>query len=133
MTITFSITYEIPVSPERLAQLEDEIACVADSEDAEYRLARLANQMLPEKRTEPAVMRSHHDGKWAAWDCPRCARDGLTYSIAVLSDGVISVPVPSCPNCGADIHKEEFPMSLDLYRMRTRRTDGVEVQSNPKS
>lgn len=122
-TTTFSVTYEVPVSPERLAQLEDEIARVADSEDAESRLARLANQMLPEKRTEPA-RQEKRDGR-TEWLC-RCG----AAVVFMGPDGSIRAS-DRCVFCGAEIHREDHPMSLDLYRMRTRRNDGVEIQAKP--
>lgn len=128
MTTTFSVTYEIPVSPERMAQLEDEISRAVDSEDAEFRLVRLANQMLPEKRTEPARQVSH-DGL-TDWFCPRleCPNSSIA---SVIGDSVESDT--ACGTCGAIVNREDHPMPLDLYRMRTRRTDGVEIQPKPRA
>lgn len=125
---TFSVTYEIPVSPERLAQLEDEIARVADSPDAESRLARLANQMLPEKRTEATRQVANDDGI-IEWFCPKPECNTL---VVRASGGTISAAL-TCPYCLSSVNRVDHPMSLDLYRMRTRRTDGVEIQVKPQA
>ena len=137
MTTTFSVTYEVSVPPERIAQIEAQIAHVIATVDlpdeAERQVARLQRRMEPERRREPAVMRSHVGQESVyVWECPRCdARESLPHLIASLCDGRVSMH-QSCPGCGADVHKEELPMSLDLFRLRTRRTDGVEVQPAKK-
>ena len=133
-TTTFSVTYEIPVSPERMAQIEDEMARVANSEDADSRLARLANQMLPEKRTDACLQVSpcqagkcpHVDkalcGSRIEWRCPR---PECGHCVALFDYGALSCDT-EC-TCGATVNRVDHPMSLDLYRMRTQRNDGVEI------
>lgn len=138
MTLNFYVSYLVPVSPERIAEVEKQIAHVIATVDppdeAERQVARLQLQMEPERRREPAIMRSHvgPDGRVWNWDCPRCGSvEGLTHVVAAVRSNERGSEVTmraSCPECGAEVHKEELPMPLDLYRMRTRRTDGVEVQ-----
>ncbi len=134
MTVTFSVTYEIPVSPERIAEIEAKmanvIATVDPPDEAGRQVAMLRRLMIPERRTEPMAMRSHvgPDGRVFNWDCPRCgSREGLTHVLASVRNGEVSM-VPSCPECGATVIRQDLPMPLDLYRMRTRRNDGVEIQ-----
>lgn len=132
-TTTFSVSWEVPVSPERIARLQSQIdhlkATEEPSTELGKRISNLEFQMLSEKRTDPAPMRSHvgPDGRVVNWDCPRCGScEGLTHVLAHLRNGQLSM-IPSCPECGATVNRHDHPMSLDLYRMRTQRTDGVEV------
>lgn len=140
MTLNFYVSYLVPVSPKKIQEIQQQIAvtesmmgeCTTpDSRrDAELHLNRLRAQMEPERRRESAIMRSHvgpDDGRITDWYCPRCGYDRLTNAIASAYNNEISMR-SSCVGCGAEVHKEELPMSLDLYRMRTRRTDGVEIQ-----
>jgi hypothetical protein len=150
MTLNFYISYLVPVKPEKIQKIEQEISRILersaesitmnaldegppfDRQEAELALTRLRAQMEPERRREPAVMipviSSDARDVLRDWDCPRCYRNGLMHAVAGMRNGEVSM-IPSCPECGAEVHKEELPMSLDLYRLRTRRTDGVEVHS----
>ena len=136
MTLNFYVSYLVPVSPERIQKLEQEISRVeltlanalalapsVDRKEADLDLARLRAQMEPERRREPAIMREVA-GVSTEWACPR---DGCGRCIALIKYGAVSFDAVC--QCGSAVHKEELPMSLDLYRMRTRRTDGVEVQA----
>lgn len=60
-----------------------------------------------------------------------CTRPGCNSSIASAAGG-IAVNDTNCHMCGAEVIKEEIPMSLDLFRTRTRRTDGVEINGDSK-
>lgn len=136
---TFSVTYEIPRSPERIAEIEQEISRVeltlanalafdssADRKEADLALMRLRVQMEPEKRTVPA-RQDTHDGL-TDW---YCTRPECKASIAsVIGDSIESDAV--CGSCGATVIRQDLPMSLDLYRMRTRRTDGADIQAKPQ-
>lgn len=146
MTLNFYVSYLVPVKPEKIQKIEQEISRIesslensinvdpsTDRKEADMALTRLRAQMEPERRREPAIMRSHvgPEGRVFNWDCPRCGScEGLTHVVASVRNGEISMR-SSCHECGAEVHKEELPMSLDLFRMRTRRTDGVEVQAKP--
>jgi len=135
MTLNFYVSYLVPVSPEKLRRLEQEIARIAndpanDTFDLPRRLeidmsmARLRARMEPERRRESAIMRSKPDS--TEWWCPR---EGCGHCIALIKyGGYDGMSFDAQCKCGAEVYKEELPMSLDLYRMRTRRTDGVEVQ-----
>lgn len=142
MTLNFYVSYLVPVEPQKLERLEKEagIAGAALTEaavkfglgeisDIEYkeaglRLSRIRAQMEPERRREPAIMRSTAAVS-TEWRCPR---DGCDHCVALIKYGGLSFDT-QC-KCGAEVHKEELPMSLGLYRTRTRRTDGVEVQAS---
>ena len=145
MTLNFYVSYLVPVKPEKIQKIEQEIARIeltlsnalaldpsADRKEADLELTRLRAQMEPELRRESCNMRSEatvtlgpvrSGGPIVNWECPRC-----NSVVAGMRKGEIDAH-QLCPGCGAEVHKEELPMSLDLYRMRTRRTDGVEVQA----
>ena len=131
MTVTFSVTYEIPVSPERIAEIEAKmahvIATVDPPDEAERQVAMLQRLMVPEIRTTPAIQETC--GDHAQWLCPRsdCGR-----SIASFIHGKFEEDT-QCRGCAATVNRSDLPMPLDLYRMRTRRNDGVEIQSNPRT
>ena len=147
MTLNFYVSYLVPVSPEKVQEIEQKISWIertisealtldpsADRRGAELAVSRLRAQMEPERRREPATMRSEATirlsdlapgGRIVIWECPRCYK-----VVARLPHGGEASMLPQC-QCGAEVHKEELPMSLDLYRMRTRRTDGVEFQVKP--
>lgn len=138
MTLNFYVSYLVPVKPEKIQKIEQEISRIesslensinvdpsADRKEADLALTRLRAQMEPELRREPARQVSH-DGL-TDWFCPR---PECKSSIASVIGNSVESDV-SCGSCGAEVHKEELPMSLDLFRMRTRRTDGVEVQAKP--
>lgn len=141
-TTTFSVTYEVPVSPERLAQLEEKVTRAAkaiadvssivaivgdgssfDRQAAELRVTGLREQMLPEKRTESARQVTKDDS--VEWWCPRSECE---HCIALFKYGALDSDA-EC-KCGAIVNREDHPMPLDLYRMRTRRNDGVEIKAN---
>ncbi len=126
MTVTFSVTYEIPVSPERIAEIEAKmahvIATVDPPDEAERQVAMLQRLMAPERRTVPARQDSG-DGKNQWWYCPVPECNTL---IACLSDGAVNSG-QECPYCRATVNRHDLPMHLGLYRMRTGRNDGVEV------
>lgn len=139
MTLNFYISYLVQVKPEKIREIEREISRVestlanalaldpsTDHKEADLALTRLRAQMEPERRREPAIMRQTA-GVSTEWTCPR---GGCGHLIALIKYGGISFD-PQCI-CGAEVHKEELPMSLDLYRLRTRRTDGVEIQIKPQ-
>lgn len=133
MTLNFYVSYLVPVEPERIAEIEKQIAhviaTVEPPDEAERQVARLQRQMEPEKRREPANMRTFGSGALTVWACPRCVGE---VEVARVYDGTPLIK-PRCPFCGAEVYKEELPMSLDLFRMRTRRTDGVEVAGKPQA
>ena len=137
MTLNFYVSYLVPVSPERIQKLEQEISRIeqtlanalaldpsADRKEVDLAISRLRAQMEPERRREPAIMRSKPNS--TEWWCPR---EGRGHCIALIKyGGYDGMSFDAQCKCGAEVHKEELPMSLDLYRMRTRRNDGVEVQ-----
>lgn len=142
MTLNFYVYYLVPVPPQEIQKIQDEILrCeLAYSDYPEHReeinkeLARLRAQMEPERRREPAII-WRIDGSDAQssdrdWTCPACGVIN-TEILASVRNGMIVKQLASCPGCGAEVHKEMLPM--DLYRMRTRRTDGVEVQAKPQT
>jgi len=140
MTLNFYVSYLVPVNPEKMQELEREISRVEltlandlalnpsfDRSGIDVQLTRLRAQMEPERRREPARQVSH-SGR-IEWFCPRPECKSW---IAMVKDVNIAWDA-ACGSCGAEVHKEELPMSLDLYRMRTRRTDGVEIQTEPRT
>ena len=138
MTLNFYVSYLVPVNPEEVLWIEKEIEVIkarldsalaeeSDQKAGELAITRLRAQMDPERRREPARQVSH-SGR-VDWFCPRpeCKRCIATMTgTSVESDA-------TCISCGATVEREELPMSLDLYRMRTRRVDGVEIQTEPRT
>ena len=140
MTLNFYVSYLVPVKLEKIQQIEREISRTestlanvlaldpsTDRKEADLALTRLRAQMEPERRREPARQVSH-SGR-TDWFCPRaeCKR-----CIATMAGGSVESDA-TCTSCGATVGREELPMSLDLFRMRTRRTDGVEIQAKPQA
>jgi hypothetical protein len=139
MTLNFYVSYLVPVRPEKIQKIEQEISRIErkiigaylaldasfDRQGADLSLVRLRAQMDPERRREPAITRPGYGGV-AVWLCPVCKRDDVSRVVAGVDNGRVETS-PRCLRCDAEVHKEELPMSLDLFRMRTRRTDGVEV------
>ena len=135
MTLNFYVSYLVPVSPERIRKIEQEIAQIeltianalaldpsTDRKESDLAVSRLRAQMEPVPRQLPA-RQVDHDGITEWW----CPREGCGHCIALFKYGTVSSDAQCA--CGADIYAESLPMSLDLFRMRTRRTDGVEVQA----
>lgn len=129
-TVTFSIRYEVPVSPERIVELDEQIATYTQMEEsarsqnrheaaATYKriVERYESLKAPAVVTAPAIL----NGKTSM--CPRCKTTPplLGFALAECAEKIND----ACPGCGAEVIKEEHSVSLDVFRIRTRRTDGM--------
>ncbi len=149
MTLNFYVSYLVPVNPEKIQEIEQEIARAEaelanlattgsplECKEMELRLTRLRAQIKPERRREAGIMRPYvgpNEHAATVWYCPKCYGEKSAQTLGIVCNGMVTEAGRSCPGCGAEVHKEELPMSLDLFRLRTRRTDGVEVQSKPQA